>query len=132
ATVTPTATATATPTATATATPTATATATPTATATATATPTATATATPTATPAYAAQVQPPINADGTSVFNVRRGVVPGKFTLTLNGVATCALPPATIGLTRTAVATLGEVNESFYSGSADSGSNFRIDNCQY
>jgi hypothetical protein len=51
----------------------------------------------------YAAQVQQPINADGTSVFNVRRGVVPVKFTLTQGGVATCALPPATIAVTRTA-----------------------------
>ena len=25
-----------------------------------------------------------------------------------------------------------GEINESVYSGNADSGSNFRIDNCQY
>ena len=51
---------------------------------------------------AYAAQIQQPINADGTSVFNVRRGVVPVKFTLTLNGVATCNLPPATIVVYRT------------------------------
>ena len=34
-------------------------------------------------TPSYAAQIQPPINADGTSVFSSRRGVVPVKFTLT-------------------------------------------------
>jgi hypothetical protein len=125
-----TATATATPTATATATPTATATATPTATATV--TPTPTPTATPIPTPAYAAQVQAPINADGTSVFNVRRGVVPVKFTLTQDGVATCALPSATIAVTRTDGGVTGEVNESVYSMSADSGSNFRIDSCQY
>jgi hypothetical protein len=31
--------------------------------------------------PSYSAQVQQPINANGTSVFNVRRGVVPVKFT---------------------------------------------------
>jgi len=82
-------------------------------------------------TPSYSAQVQQPINADGTSVFNVRRGVVPVKFTLTQCGVATCALPPATIALTRTTGAT-GAVDESVYSGSADTGSNFRIDSCQY
>src|SRR5207248_2064307 len=116
---TPTATATFTPTPTATAaftsTPTPTFTPTPTATATATATftptPTATATPTPTSTPTptptpahvYAAQVQPPINADGSSVFTVKRDVVPVKFTLTDNGSPTCDLPPATIVVTRTA-----------------------------
>jgi hypothetical protein len=80
----------------------------------------------------YQALVQSPINADETSVFTVRRGVVPVKFTLTDNGAATCALPPATIAVTRTAGGTLGEVNESLYAGSADSGSNFRINSCQY
>jgi len=80
----------------------------------------------------YAGQVQQPINADGTSVFSVRRGVVPVKFTLTQGGVATCALPPATIALTRTAGGTTGAIDESVYSGSADTGSNFRIDSCQY
>jgi hypothetical protein len=54
------------------------------------------------------------------------------KFTLTQNGTSTCALPPATIALTRTAGGTIGAVNESVYSMSADSGSNFRIDGCQY
>jgi len=85
-----------------------------------------------TPTQSYVAQVQQPINADGTSVFNVRRGVVPVKFTLTQDGVATCALPPATIALTRTAGGTTGQIDESVYTGSADTGSNFRIDNCQY
>jgi len=81
---------------------------------------------------AYAAQIQQPINADGMSVFNVRRGVVPVKFTLTLNGVATCQLPAATIAVTRTAGGTTGPIDESVYTGSADTGSNFRISNCQY
>ena len=54
------------------------------------------------------------------------------KFALTVNGNATCVLPPATIGLTRTAGGTIGAVNESVYNMSADSGSNFRIDGCQY
>jgi len=67
--------------------------------------------------PSYAGQVQPPINADGTSVFNSRRGVVPVRFNLTLGGVATCDLPPATIAVTRTGGGVTG---------------NFRIDNCQY
>ena len=135
---TPTATATATPTATATFTPTPTPTFTPTPTPTPqpSPTPTATATATPTPTPtpahAYSAQVQPPINADGTSVFTVRRGVVPVKFTLTDFGSPTCILPPATIVVTRTAGGVTGEINESVYTMPADSGSNFRIDGCQY
>jgi hypothetical protein len=82
--------------------------------------------------PSYAGQVQPPINADGSSNFNVRRGVVPVRFTLTLDGVATCDLPPATIAVTRTAGGVIGQINESDYSGNADNGSNFRISNCQY
>jgi hypothetical protein len=65
-------------------------------------------------------------------VFNVKRGVVPVKFTLTANGVATCDLPAATIALTRTFGGTLGQVDESIYSGPADTGSNFRITDCQY
>jgi len=80
----------------------------------------------------YGVQIQQPINADGTSVFNVRRGVVPVKFTLTLDGVATCDLPAATIAVTRTAGGTIGPIDESVYTGSADTGSNFRIDSCQY
>jgi hypothetical protein len=83
-------------------------------------------------TPSYAGQVQPPINPDGSSTFNVRRGVVPVKFNLTRGGVATCDLPPATIAVTRTAGGVIGEVNESVYGGNADTGSNFRIDSCQY
>jgi hypothetical protein len=82
--------------------------------------------------PQYVAQVQPPINADGTSIFTVRRGVVPVKFTLTQGGVPTCDLLPATIAVTRTGGGVIGQVNESTYAGSADSGSNFRISNCQY
>jgi hypothetical protein len=65
-------------------------------------------------------------------VFNVKRGVVPVKFNLTQDGVATCDLPPATIALTRTAGGTTGTIDESIYSGPADTGSNFRIDRCQY
>ena len=49
------------------------------------------------------------------------------KFTLALNGVATCALPPATIAVTRTNGGTTGPVDELVYTGSADNGSNFRI-----
>jgi hypothetical protein len=89
-------------------------------------------TPTPTPTPACAAQVQPPINADGSSVFNVRRGVIPVKFTLSCNGIPTCDLSPATIAVTRTAGGVIGQINESVYTGPSDSGSNFRIEGCQY
>jgi hypothetical protein len=78
------------------------------------------------------AQIQQPVNADGTSIFNLRRGVVPVKFTLTNGGVATCDLPPATIVVTRTSGGTPGPIDEAVYTGSADNGSNFRISNCQY
>ena len=82
----------------------------------------------------YQALVQQPINGDGSSIFNAKRGVVPVKFTLTQNNVATCALPPATIAVTRTAGGTLGTIDESVYTMAADSGSTFRIDltACQY
>jgi hypothetical protein len=86
----------------------------------------------PAATASYAAQIQQPINPDGTSVFSVRRGVIPEKFTLTQGGVPTCALPPATIAVTRTAGGTIGDIDEAVYTGAADNGSNFRIDSCQY
>jgi hypothetical protein len=82
--------------------------------------------------PAYTAQIQQPITANGISVFNVRRGVIPVKFTLTLNNVATCDLPQATIAVTRTAGGVIGPIDESTYSGPADTGSSFRIDSCQY
>src|SRR2546427_459758 len=60
-----------------------------------------------------AAQVQPPINPDGSSIFNVKRGVVPVKFTLTVDGAPTCDLPSATISLFRTSGGALGMINES-------------------
>lgn len=82
--------------------------------------------------PAFVAQVGSPINADGSSVFDANRGVVPVKFTLTVGGAASCQLPPATISLTRTAGAVVGQVNESDYLMNSDSGSNFRITDCQY
>src|SRR5580765_1539425 len=83
-------------------------------------------------TPSYAGQVQPPINADGSSTFNVRRGVVPVRFNLTLDGVATCDLPPATIAVYRTGTGGNQQIDEAVYSGNADNGSNFRIANRQY
>ena len=85
-------------------------------------------------TPVYKASVQPPINADGSSVFNAKRGAVPVKFILNQYDVPTCGLLPATIAITRTAGGTLGAVDESVYMTNADDGSNFRIDqtDCQY
>ncbi|MFN2542148.1 MAG: LamG-like jellyroll fold domain-containing protein [Chthoniobacterales bacterium] len=115
--------------------PTATPTPSPTPTPEPTATPTPTPNPTPMPTPAphaYNAQVQPPINPDGTSVFTVKRGVVPVKFSLADFGSPTCDLPPATIAVTRTAGATTGAVNESLYSMAADNGSNFKIVGCHY
>jgi N-acetylneuraminic acid mutarotase len=79
-----------------------------------------------------AAQVQPPINANGSSVFKATRGVVPVQFALTVGGVATCTLSNATISLTRTAGGTIGSIDESVYVMSADSGPNFRVSGCQY
>jgi hypothetical protein len=78
------------------------------------------------------AQVQQPVNADGSSVFSAKRGVVPIKFTLAADGTPTCDLPPATIALTRTSGGTTGSIDESIYSLAADSGTSFRIDSCQY
>src|SRR4051812_105459 len=84
--------------------------------------------------PTYNASIQPPVNGNGSSVFNARRGVIPVKFVLAVDGVTTCTLPAATISVTRTAGGTLGAINESEFVHSADTGSNFRIDsvNCQY
>jgi hypothetical protein len=38
----------------------------------------------------------------------------------------------ATIAVTRTAGGVVGPIDESAYGGPADTGSNFRIDSCQY
>ncbi len=80
----------------------------------------------------FAATVQAPIDADGTSTFNAKRGVVPLKFTLTENGIATCDLPSATLRLTRTGATSSGPIDESVYTSAADSGTAFRITDCQY
>jgi hypothetical protein len=82
----------------------------------------------------YGAQVQQPINTDGTSIFNAKRGVIPVAFKLTSDGVATCQLPPATISVFRTSGGVVGSIDESTYLLKSDSGSNFRIDStkCQY
>jgi probable HAF family extracellular repeat protein len=85
-------------------------------------------------TPVHHASVKPPINADGTSVFSVKRGVIPVKFSLAENGNPTCVLPDATIAITRVSGGTLGSVDEGTYLTFADGGSNFRIEqaDCQY
>jgi probable HAF family extracellular repeat protein len=85
-------------------------------------------------TPIYKTFVQQPINADGSSVFPGKRGVVPVKFTLTQYDVPICPSLPATISVTRTSGGTLGAIDENTYSMAADNGSNFRIDQnaCQY
>jgi hypothetical protein len=58
--------------------------------------------------------------------------VVPVKFTLALNGSATCVLPPAQIAVYRVSGSTNQLVDESLYVMAADDGSNFRVDGCQY
>lgn len=82
--------------------------------------------------PVLAAQVQQPVNADGSSTFNATRGVLPVKFTLTSGGVPTCDLPPSTIALTRTGGPSPGPIDEPVYVMAADTGSNFRVAHCQY
>jgi probable HAF family extracellular repeat protein len=84
-------------------------------------------------TPIYRAFVRPPINADGSSVFSAKRGVIPVKFNLTQYSIRTCTLPPATIGITKAAGGTLASVSESAYSVE-EIGSNCRIEPrvCQY
>jgi hypothetical protein len=78
--------------------------------------------------------VQPPVAANGSSVFSARRGVVPVKFTLAVDGIATCELPPVTIALSRIAGGTLGTINETDFIQPSDTGAEFRVDAaaCQY
>jgi len=64
-------------------------------------------------TPIYKAVVQPPIDPDGSSVFSAKRGVIPMKFKLLAQGVQTCALPEATITVTKASQRTLALVRES-------------------
>ena len=65
-------------------------------------------------------------------MFNANRGVVPLKFSLVFGGASTCSLPAATLVLTRTDGAAPGVINETVYTGSADTGSNFRNNGCHY
>jgi hypothetical protein len=80
----------------------------------------------------FAASVRPPVNADGSSRFGAKRGVVPVKFALERSGSATCDLPPATIAVTRLGGANPGPVTESVYGFAADDGAAFRVADCQY
>jgi uncharacterized delta-60 repeat protein len=82
--------------------------------------------------PPAVAQVQQPINADGSSVFAANRGVVPIRFALAAGGQATCALSPATIAVFRTGSAVDQPISESVYAMAADEGWFFRITGCQY
>jgi YVTN family beta-propeller protein len=80
----------------------------------------------------YAAQIQPPIKGDGSSVFNASRGVVPVKFTLTSSDAPTCALPAASIAVIRFSGNTTQAVNENDFITPADAGAEFRREGCQY
>jgi hypothetical protein len=82
--------------------------------------------------PSYAAEVQQPINSDGSSIFNATKGVVPVKFNLTAGGPQTCTLPTASIAITRLSGSSPGTVDESIYTSSSDNGSYFRVSSCQY
>ena len=80
----------------------------------------------------YAAMIQQPVHADGSSVLKANRGVVPVKFTLELNGTPTCSLPAAEIRLYRLGESGPTLVNESEFITPADSGSWYRSSGCQY
>ena len=91
-------------------------------------------------TPIYKALVQPPIKGDGSSVFPARTGVVQVKFNLSKSNSKTCALPPATIAVTKAAGGALvSQANNTVNSTAnntfvplVDKGPNFRISSCQY
>jgi hypothetical protein len=82
--------------------------------------------------PSFAAEVQPPIELDGSSVFNAKRGVVPVKFTLAADGQPTCNLYPATIAFFRVGAGGSEAVNESEFTMPSDDGLNFRVAGCLY
>ena len=84
--------------------------------------------------PTYMAHIQRPISASGTSVFSIKRVVLPVKFTLTLGGVRSCKLPHATISLSLISSSPPKQIGVSKYRMPSDNGSNFRIDTgaCEY
>jgi hypothetical protein len=83
---------------------------------------------------AYSAEIQPPIKADGTSVFGTNRGVIPVKFVLKEYGTPTCQPSSVTIALARLSGPSTGPVSETTYELPADEGNTFRVDreSCQY
>ena len=80
----------------------------------------------------YTAEVQQPIDADGSSVFSKKRGVVPVKFALFEGGSLTCSLPPAQIAIRRIADTGDTVVDEAVYTSPSDTGSSFRRADCTY
>ena len=82
--------------------------------------------------PERVAIVQQPIDADGSSSFAARRGVVPVKFRLTAEGTPTCELPAATISLSRLGGTSGAAPDESTYLLTADSGPAFDVTDCTY
>jgi len=81
--------------------------------------------------PSLAATVRQPVDTDGSSTFNAKRGVVPLSFAVTDGGAPTCSLPPATLALTRLGAASV-TVDEAVYATSSDQGSMFRVVDCGY
>ena len=65
-------------------------------------------------------------------MFSAKRGVIPIKFMLAVNGTPTCELPPATIAIVRVTSATNGAVDEGVHVAAADAGQSFRVSDCQY
>lgn len=80
----------------------------------------------------FTAEVQPPIEANGSSVFSARRGVAPVKFTLAADGQPTCDLYPATIAVFRIGNEDPVPVNESEFTMPSDRGSMFRDAGCMF
>ena len=83
-------------------------------------------------TPTFTAEIVQPVNADGSSTFSVKRGVVPVKFTLSRDGAATCDLPTASLRLSRLGGTTAVVIDEATYLAPADTGSTFRVSDCKY
>lgn len=82
--------------------------------------------------PTLTATVQQPIDLDGTSTFNAKRGVIPVRFALAADDVPTCDLPPASIRVRRLGASSDETVDESVYVSPSDTGSTFRISDCRY
>ena len=79
------------------------------------------------------ASIQQPIDPTGDpSTFSAKRGVIPVKWRLTADGAPTCVLPTATIRIVRVAGAATGPVDEGTFGGASDSGSTYRVADCQY